>query len=42
MPIIKMTALGESKRTAKIEVNGDYFYGEHFYFEKTNMVNKFV
>jgi hypothetical protein len=33
-----MTALGDTKRTSKVEVNGNYFYGEHFYFEKSNMV----
>ena len=35
-----MTVFGESKRTTKIEVNNDYFYGEHFYFEKSKMVGK--
>ena len=39
-PVIKMTVLGDSKRTAKVNNTQNYFYGEHFYFEKSNMVLK--
>ena len=37
-PIVKVTCLGKSKRTEKTAIGcNDYTFGEHFYFEKTNL-----
>ena len=37
-PIVKVTCLGQSKRTKKMDIGcNDYTFGEHFYFDKTDL-----
>ena len=37
-PIVKVTCFGQSKRTKKMDIGcNDYTFGEHFYFDKTDL-----
>ena len=42
-PIVKVSCFDKSKRTAKTEIGcTDYVFGEHFYFDKTNLTTEML